>query len=490
MDSLRLKNFRCLEDTGMVDFAPLNILVGANSSGKSSFLKFFYLLKQTIRENRRGVFLWNSQNANSVDFRDFSNTVKDGEGSIGVEFIVKELPIYGFSGRTSTVVDQVKVSLIISKLDQYFDYLERLVIEFADQKIECSYDTKRNSVVVVNGTTIGFKNERRLMCHTNSLLPTFRFLSTENDDDDCSHAAKENMRSLLPEKEMKYRSFLRLVRKKFMSKDEFRKRLVSEFETLDNWEELNNLYLYYTLNNIIDSINVYILSFTRRLSYMLPLRAFAERYYRIQNSWIEDIEPDGRNLAMYLFHLDDDDKESLKQWIKNNFKFEIDIEPSGTGNIELKIKENGKQSHNLIDVGFGYSQFLPLIVKIWKTIHVDMPNDVVKDGDNKSKKEHVILMEQPELHLHPKLQEKLGRVLAQTVRFCNDKKYDVRFLVETHSEAIINAIGSEIAVNGLNPDSVNVLLFNAKSEGMDRYVEKAYYSKDGYLMNWPIGFMS
>lgn len=82
MDSLRLKNFRCLEDTGMVDFAPLNILVGANSSGKSSFLKFFYLLKQTIRENRRGVFLWNSQNANSVDFRDFSNTVKDGEGSI------------------------------------------------------------------------------------------------------------------------------------------------------------------------------------------------------------------------------------------------------------------------------------------------------------------------------------------------------------------------------------------------------------------------
>lgn len=156
----------------------------------------------------------------------------------------------------------------------------------------------------------------------------------------------------------------------------------------------------------------------------------------------------------------------------------------------MKIKEKGKQSHNLIDVGFGYSQFLPLIVKIWKTIYVDMPNDAAIDGENRRNKEHVILMEQPELHLHPKLQDKLGRVLAQTVRFCNDKKYDVRFLVETHSEAIINAIGSEIAVNGLNPDSVNVLLFNAKSEGMDRYVEKAYYSKDGYLMNWPIGFMS
>ena len=256
------------------------------------------------------MFLWNSQNANSVDFRDFSNTVKDGEGSIGVEFIVKELPIYGFSGRTSTVVDQVKVSLVISKLDQYFDYLEQLVIEFADQKIECSYDTKRNSVVIVNEKIMSFKRERRLLCHTNSLLPTFRFVSTENVDDDSSYAAKDKMCSLLPENEMRYRNFFRLVRKKFMSKEEFRKRLVTEFETHDNWEELNNLYLYYTLNNIIDSINVYILSFTRRLSYMLPLRAFAERYYRIQNSWIEDIEPDGRNLAMYLFHLDNDNRRT------------------------------------------------------------------------------------------------------------------------------------------------------------------------------------
>lgn len=490
MDSLRLKNFRCLEDTGMIELAPLNILVGANSSGKSSFLKFFYLLKQTIRENRRGVFLWNSQNANSVDFKDFSNTVKDGEGSIGVEFIVDNLPIYGQLGRTNSVVEQVKVSMTISKLDDYFDYLEKLILNFADQKIEFSFNKKQNSDILINGETINFEKERRLTCHTNSLLPTFRFIASENEDDECSHAAKVSMQSILPNVEPKLRHFYRLVRKSFMSKDSFRKRLLNEFGTSDNWEKLNNLYLYYTLDTIIDSINVYILSFTRRLSYMLPLRAFAERYYRIQNSWIEDIEPDGRNLAMYLFHLDDDEKKGLKKWIKDNFQFEVEVEPSGSGNVELKIKEDGKGAHNLIDVGFGYSQFLPLIVKIWKTLYVDMPSDSKKDGGDNRKLEHVILMEQPELHLHPKLQEKLGRVLAQAVRLCSEKQYDVRFLVETHSEAIVNAIGSEIAINGLNPDSVNVLLFNAKSEGMDNYVEKAYYSKDGYLMNWPIGFMA
>ena len=79
MDTLRLKNYRCFEDTGVIDIKPVTFLVGANSSGKSSFLKFFPLLKQSMNVKRNGVFLWLS---NDVDFKDFNNTVKDGDGSI------------------------------------------------------------------------------------------------------------------------------------------------------------------------------------------------------------------------------------------------------------------------------------------------------------------------------------------------------------------------------------------------------------------------
>lgn len=322
------------------------------------------------------------------------------------------------------------------------------------------------------------------------MLPTFKFWADKIDDDDCSYKAKEEMMDLLPKVEQKSKSFYRLVRNSFMSKEKFFKVLEKEYGETENKEKINNLYLYYTLDCILDSINIYILGFTKRLSYMMPLRAFAERYYRIQNSWIEDLEPDGRNLAMYLFHLDNDDKINLKQWVKDNFQFDFEVVPSGTGNVEINIFEDGQKPHNLIDVGFGYSQILPIIVKIWKTLFIDMPNDKKKDESDCRKLEHVILMEQPELHLHPKLQEKLGRVLAHAVRICEKNKYDVRFFVETHSEAIINAIGSEIAINGLNNKAVNVLLFNAQSEGMDKYVETSHYSEDGYLMNWPIGFLS
>lgn len=48
MDKIRLQHYRCLEDTGYLSVKPITVLVGANSSGKSSFLKYFALLKQSV----------------------------------------------------------------------------------------------------------------------------------------------------------------------------------------------------------------------------------------------------------------------------------------------------------------------------------------------------------------------------------------------------------------------------------------------------------
>jgi len=48
MDAIRIENLRSLTDTGFVELKPLILLVGQNSSGKSSFLRFFPLLRQSI----------------------------------------------------------------------------------------------------------------------------------------------------------------------------------------------------------------------------------------------------------------------------------------------------------------------------------------------------------------------------------------------------------------------------------------------------------
>lgn len=86
MDTLQLTNYRKFKDTGVVHLKPITFLVGANSSGKSSFLKFFPLLKQSLGVNRNGTFLWYSSD---VDFKDFLNTVHNGEGNIEIGFTLQ-----------------------------------------------------------------------------------------------------------------------------------------------------------------------------------------------------------------------------------------------------------------------------------------------------------------------------------------------------------------------------------------------------------------
>ena len=75
MRSLRLKNFRSLVDTGRIELRPLTVLVGANSSGKSSFLRFFPLLRQTYEARSASPLLWYGRD---VDFGDFSQVVRRG----------------------------------------------------------------------------------------------------------------------------------------------------------------------------------------------------------------------------------------------------------------------------------------------------------------------------------------------------------------------------------------------------------------------------
>ena len=112
-----------------------------------------------------------------------------------------------------------------------------------------------------------------------------------------------------PINELFFRSFY------FLSKDFFKDCFGSVFkkEKKDSvdMEKLNNLYLLYNLNNIIDLSNSCIHSVAMNMSYVKPLRVMPERYYRYQNYSVNEISSDGKNLAMYFANLK---KEELKKF--------------------------------------------------------------------------------------------------------------------------------------------------------------------------------
>lgn len=56
MNNIRLINFRNIADSGEIELKPLTILVGKNGSGKSSFLRLFPLLQQSMEVAKRDLF--------------------------------------------------------------------------------------------------------------------------------------------------------------------------------------------------------------------------------------------------------------------------------------------------------------------------------------------------------------------------------------------------------------------------------------------------
>jgi hypothetical protein len=103
------------------------------------------------------------------------------------------------------------------------------------------------------------------------------------------------------------------------------------------------------------------------------------------------------------------------------------------GPIQLQIKRKGKP-RNIVDVGYGVSQVLPLVVEALT-----------------AQRRTRLLIQQPEVHLHPKAQAALGSLFAKLAR------PQLSFLIETHSDYILDRIRIEIANNMIKHTDVQLL---------------------------------
>lgn len=497
MDKIRLKNYRCFDDTGEIELKPITFLVGANSSGKSSFLKFFPLLKQSIGVKRNGVFLWLSKD---VDFKDFKNTVKDGVGDIEIIFTISNCEMNSRNFLLPTPEkEKLEVSLTLSSKLDGSDYLKELKITLRDNNtINLSFeDGDKVEITINDDKTIKQEKGSYYSFNSKSFFPDILY-GTEGPESVKSYFYRnvfikeplEEIKEIISgikdnDVEILKRVFFRNIY--FINSSRNLKEQLEQYTTISkkvlntDFSKLYNYYLYYHISDIIECINNYMEGrLIHNYSYIRPLRFIAQRYYRFQNFDVEDIDSDGGNLAMFLLNLDNRDKKNFKEWTKDLFNFEIDTSKKGDPFVELQITDHSRETknkNNLVDVGFGYSQLLPIIAIIWHSVY--------KKNNNEEK---LIVMEQPELHLHPRFQAKFADLLVKVIEDCKRNEKDVRFIIETHSEVILNKIGLSIAREKFSKDDVNVLLFNAQNEKMNNYIEVATYSEDGYLTNWPIGF--
>lgn len=185
------------------------------------------------------------------------------------------------------------------------------------------------------------------------------------------------------------------------------------------------------------------LSLTSAVS-IAPIRTKPERTY---GEVTEDFSPEGRHIPFVLARIlsgssDSKGKANLLKGLKRFgeesglFK-DIDIRSLGDqpgDPFQVMITVAGRPA-NLLDVGYGVSQALPVVVE----------SILAAEGN-------LLLLQQPEVHLHPKAQAALGSFFVDMV-----VQHDKRFVVETHSDYIVDRIRTEIAAGKLPSEAFLIL---------------------------------
>ena len=119
--------------------------------------------------------------------------------------------------------------------------------------------------------------------------------------------------------------------------------------------------------------------------------------------------------------------------------------------FQLQIKVKGPKA-NIIDVGYGVNQILPLLVRV-----LEVPQEIslsVQGSESKIffRESKTFLMQQPEIHLHPRGQAELASLLIDTV-----KKEGHNFVIETHSDYMVDRARIEIMKKRIAPEDVSLI---------------------------------
>ncbi|QDY47006.1 AAA family ATPase (plasmid) [Planococcus glaciei] len=532
MESIRIRNLRSLKDTGEVELKPLTLLVGKNSSGKSTFLRTFPLFKQTIETKTNEPILWYS--SRYVDFGSFHEslnkiTAKEEEEKKNISFDFK-FSIPSSVVQMGTVDILSYYSLRPSRMSRIYNYnysnsnrktpfkisietnqksLSKFTISIEDHLLEMTLkeDEKFSQVgLKINGVPISETSSlvARYAKDYSQLLPLIfsdKSNSSENNyfRDELfkifqSLAYTSTRRNTISEfiEDIKFGDKSEIINN-IKSQDTTANVLLENLKALESDNEVMQQiiinYIGMNINPIITMCNNYIEQYFSSINYIAPIRASAERYYRIQGLSVDDIDPQGENIPMIFNNMSDIEKENYNHWLFGNFGFQISASPT-EGHSSIRIKYSNGEEVNLADTGFGYSQILPITLVLWQTSKQERKDIFAYSGLYKADYNFFnLVIEQPELHLHPAIQAKLIDAFIKIIMLCKEKSIDIKIIIETHSETMINRIGYIIAKNieEFTEDLVKVIIFE-NDEVFDTKLNVSTYSENGYLKKWPLGF--
>ncbi|QZT36935.1 ATP-binding protein [Halosquirtibacter xylanolyticus] len=504
MKKIGFKNLRSLKNIEGIEICPLTVIVGKNSSGKSTFLRSFPLLKQSLDTKTNSPILW--YDPSFVDFGSYAECInKHASSNDDIVFLYEfkldrknDRGFLFFNNRFVDIDANILLKLHI-KIEDKKEFVNLIEIKIDESLIviDINYDYGVNSIVI-NDREFSQNNEfKTISLSINKILPLLtlskkeriNFYGSEYEPSlfkileklTKSGTKKETHVSMLNNFELGgYETFYSSLRSDKKSPKSWH----TSLEKLDKEDsilkELHNLYLLSNINKILESCDHYLTRYYEHVYYVAPVRATAERYYRQQGLAVNRIDPRGINLPMFLESLSKKEFVKFQEWTRTNLKFEPVVSTVG-GHLSISLKINELEI-NLADTGFGFSQILPIVTQLWAiTRKRKMPKQL-----NRSMGPITFVIEQPELHLHPRLQALLIDTFVKVINTSKKESIEVKIIFETHSETMVNRLGHHVANGNISNELINISIFD--SEGFETTIKNGKYDSKGRLTNWPIGF--
>ena len=433
---LQIKNFKAWKDTGPIRLAPLTVIFGANSAGKSSLGHLLLGLKQTalLTDRRRALHLGDANSL--IDLGTFADCLHGHDLKAKLEFTL---------GWRLPQAAELRDPLQPKK-------------PYAGNRI------KLQSVLRADSRGLPELEGFRYELQDEQGAPQLQV----------SHGVREGGKAYLDVQPMKL--LMKQGRK-------------WPIEPPEKFYRFSDVTLARYQN--ADSLSEFALETERLLAgltYLGPLREHPKRTY----SWAGDIVPDvgakGEFAIAALLAAAQEDRmlnrgarmkkerfdHFIARWLRDlGVIHSFSVKPVGSGRKEYEVlvrTSAGAPEVKLTDVGFGVSQVLPALVQaFYAPAH------------------STVWMEQPEIHLHPQVQAELADAFISAVQAReNGQPRNVQLIVESHSEHFLMRLQRRIAEEAIHPDDVAV--YFARRGGKTLDLEALRLDMYGDIENWPDNF--
>lgn len=462
-----ISNFKAISKYQELNLKNLNLLAGANGAGKSSFYQYLLLFIDSkenfiIYEDSKKVPILKINN-NLFQFGKCDDILKQqGNDETSIKLFLDE-----------GIDIEYKYKLILDT--NYYQhkklYLNKL--KYDDKKGEYEFIRQNNAWEIYASNCISFLNitlHSKLIeyCENNFKIKKTEVLK------DCVHLTKINRFSL-------FQGFL------FSFVIPFSEIGECINETIKGVFDLEDFIQYCKKNDLDDDIKYDFIHFQINYSpellitelsnvvkYIKPFRGFPKRIYLSD----EDIFPlngfqENRNKKIeYKYNYEKNEVEklilfkALNYWIHYLFGYEFEnINEDINGLTKEILFSVDHKSLSIYNLGFGTSQILPIIFKLLLY----------------SNSYNLVIIDEPEIHLHPSAQSKLADFLFQMATL------NKNLIIETHSEYIIDRLIFLSIKYSKFKNKINLNWINKIGSECEKTEIK--FDDLGYIQNLPKGFL-